>query len=160
MSALRFSLQSVTGPHGQDIIRIRSEHQEELQGVQRALAGMFALDPLSDETALLESMQVIEDGVRRLNDRLQRIRQNDWFEAMKLAVTPLPIVVPLLLPQQFGIIVGGAAAMMGTSGVIELVQYGRERRSIKREIENDPFFVPWLLSSVEPGGPRERPRKR
>ena len=154
-SALRFLFQSVTGPRGQDIIKIRSEHQEELQAVQHALAGMLALDPLCGETVLLESMQVIEDGVHRLNDRLQRIRRNDWFEAMKLALTPLPIVVPLLLPQLSGI-AGAATAIMGTSGVIDLVQYGTERRSIKEEIKNDPFFVPWLLSSSEPGGPRGR----
>jgi hypothetical protein len=159
-SALRFLFQSVTGPRGQDIIKIRSEHQEELQAVQHALAGMLALDPLCGETVLLESMQVIEDGARRLNDRLQRIRRNDWFEAMKLALTPLPIVMPILLPEPFGIIVAGAAATMGSLGVIDLVQYGTERRSIKEEIENDPFFVPWLLSPDEQGSPRRRLRKR
>lgn len=154
-SALRFLFQSVTGPRGQDIIKIRSEHQKELQAVQHALAGMLALDPLCGETVLLESMQVIEDGVHRLNDRLQRMRRNDWFKAMKLALTPLPFVVPLLSPQLSGI-VRAATAMMGTTGVIDLVQYGMERRSIKEEIKNDPFFVPWLLSSSEPGSPRKR----
>jgi hypothetical protein len=148
--ALKLSLQTVTGPRGQDVIKVKSEHQEELEALHRALSEMLSVTPQQGETAVLESMRIIEDRAHNLNDRLHGMRRKDWFEAMKLSLTPLPVVMPLLLPQPFGTMVAAAATMLGGSGVIQCFQYGLDRRNLKREIESDPFFVPWLLPSIKP----------
>lgn len=143
--ALKFSFQTIAGAQGVDLLKVRSEHQEGFQAIQRELVSMIAAGPRFDESVLAQAIQAIEYRTQSLGEQLRRLQRQNWFETMRLRVAPLPMIMPLLFPQALRAVVASAARTLGESEVVEHVEYTAGQRDIRGEVENDPFFVPWRL---------------
>ena len=145
VSALKFSFQTIAGGRGEDKLKVRAQHQEGFQAIQRELVSMMVAGPRFDESVLTQAIQAIEYRTQSVSEQLRRMQHQKWFETMKLRVAPLPLIMPLLFPQELRTVVASAARTVPESEVIEHVEYAKGQRDIQRGVQNDPFFVPWRL---------------
>jgi hypothetical protein len=145
VSAVEIPLRALAGPP-ERVLEVRSEYGEQFAAFQQALAGMISTGPERGEEALAESMQLVGEEVGRLDEQMEKLRRQAWFDAGKLALTPLPLLLPILLPPPLGAVIEVATGLMGGGyGAIDFVQQLKKRRKRLRLLRRDPFYVPWLL---------------
>ncbi len=94
-AAVEIPLRAVSGARADDVLKIRAEYHEQFLDFQRALAAMISSSPEEGERVLSESIALVGEEVRRLDEQMEALRRKNWFETMKLALTPLPMLLPL-----------------------------------------------------------------
>jgi hypothetical protein len=153
-SALRILLPHVKDVPPNRLLDIRHEYGVPLDELHRALYGLLSADADCGDTKLYTLMQEVDSNVRRLDERVQRLSKKRWFERLKLAVVPFPMVLAAAVPPDFQEIVRACAAMLGSASAISYMSSVQETRQRTRAIEQSPFYVPWLLHA-ERGGNAE-----
>jgi hypothetical protein len=144
-AAVEIPLQGLAGA-GDRVLEARAEHQEEFLAFQHALAGLVSCDPEDGERALSESVLAVDEEVRRINESMEALQRSTRSETLKLALTPVPILLPILLPPPIGAAVELAMGVLGGGGgVLQYVRHLSQRRKTLKELKRDPFYVPWLL---------------
>jgi hypothetical protein len=147
--AVSLFLPHIAGIPAAQLINIRHEYQDSLAEFHRALYGLVFSSAEDGDRALYEVMQEVDHNIRQLNDRMNRLRKQQWFDRMKLGLVGFPMILALAVPPEVQNIVQAAAAMVGSASAVSYIDNLRVTSEDRQDIERSPFYVPWLLQRPE-----------
>jgi hypothetical protein len=160
--AVSLFLPYIAGIPSVRLLEIRHEYQDKLTDFHRALYGLVSSPAEQGERILYELMQEVDHNIRRLNDQMDRLSKKQWFERMKLGLVGFPMILAFAVPPDLQEIVKTAAEMVGSASALSYVESLRTTSVARRDIEQSPFYVPWLLQQPKllahsPGPHAKRP---
>ncbi len=100
-------------------------------------------EDLQSESAVIEAMEEVNDAVRELEDRYDKIRRS-WLRSVgEIALTATTTCLCLLVPEP--VVRSFAAHFGGRAGTKALQAFGDYREDLASFRQED-FYVPWLIA--------------
>jgi hypothetical protein len=147
---VEFFLPHLRGVSDEELLKIRSEeYHDSFHAFQGSLTKLLGSTIEDDERSLYGLMQEVDENVKRLSDTMSALKRRRWFDAMEMALIPLPRILFFVPSIEVRAALQVIFSTIGGATALDYARSIRDRLEVKASIRSDAFFIPWHLTRSE-----------